>query len=201
MIAWINFAVLLFSSFFLLFFYVRSVNPAGRETVIGLRAYQLCFYDRLTSAAFEFVITINYILYYFYPLDTPLPDSFPWRWWISLVIATIIGVPALILLIIGIRDAGLETMRPKKEQVLFGGIYAHLRHPQAVGEVFLFLVIALLLNSPFLTFFSLIYFPLFMIMCFAEEQDLLLRYGKAYADYCKRTGPFLPMKQSKRKNN
>ena len=31
MIAWVNFAVLIFSSLFFLYFYVRSVSPAGRE--------------------------------------------------------------------------------------------------------------------------------------------------------------------------
>jgi protein-S-isoprenylcysteine O-methyltransferase Ste14 len=75
---------------------------------------------------------------------------------------------------------------------MYGGIYSRLRHPQAVGEVFLFMVIALLLNSPFLTLFSLIYFPIFILMCYAEEQDLLLRYGERYADYCRRTGAFWP---------
>ena len=79
MIAWINFAVLLVSSILFLLFYVRSAGPAGREKVIGPRAYRLCFYDRLVSGGFEAVITANYILYFFYPLPTPLPDTFPCR--------------------------------------------------------------------------------------------------------------------------
>jgi protein-S-isoprenylcysteine O-methyltransferase Ste14 len=92
----------------------------------------------------------------------------------------------------GMRDAGEETMRPKKEHAMYGGIYMKIRHPQAVGEVFLFPVMAILLHSPFLTLFSLIYFPIFMLLCYAEEQDLLLRYGEAYAEYCRRTGAFWP---------
>ena len=88
-------------------------------------------------------------------------------------------------------------MRPKKEHVMYGGIYAKMRHPQAAGEVFLFLVIALLLNSPFLALYSLIYFPIFIIMCYAEEQDLLLRYGDTYAAYCRRAGAFWPKKRSR----
>jgi protein-S-isoprenylcysteine O-methyltransferase Ste14 len=192
MIAWINFAVLLIASILFLLFYVSSARPAGREKVIGPRAYQLCFYDRLVSGALEFVITANYVLYVFYPLPTPLPEKFPWAWWVSALIAAIIGIPALALMLAGLRDAGEEAMRPKKEHTMYGGIYARLRHPQAVGEVFLFPVIAILLHSPFLTLFSLIYFPIFMILCYAEEQDLLLRYGDAYAEYCKQTGAFWP---------
>ncbi|MBN2550779.1 MAG: hypothetical protein JXB15_16565 [Anaerolineales bacterium] len=192
MFAWINFAFLLFASLLCLYFYVRSVSPAGREKVIGSRAYQLCFYDRIASGVLEFIITANFILYTFFPLPTPLPDKFPWPWWVSLVTAAMIGIPAAALMMIGWRDAGEEAMRPKKEHTMYAGIYAKLRHPQAVGEVFLFPVMAILLHSPCLTLFTLIYFPIFVIMCYAEEQDLLLRYGDAYAEYCRQTGAFWP---------
>jgi protein-S-isoprenylcysteine O-methyltransferase Ste14 len=196
MIAWINFAVLLLASLLFLYFYARSVSPAGREMVIGPRAYRLCFYDRLVSGGLEFLITANFVLYYFCPLPTPLADKFPWAWWVSAVIAALIGVPALTLMVAGLRDAGEEAMRPKKEHTMYGGIYQKMRHPQAVGEVFLFPVMSILLHSPFLTLFSLIYFPIFVIMCYAEEQDLLLRYGQAYGEYCQRTGAFWPKKRS-----
>jgi protein-S-isoprenylcysteine O-methyltransferase Ste14 len=195
MIAWINLAVLLISTILFLVFYIRSVSPAGREMVRGQQAYKLSFYDRLVSGAFEFVILANYVIYHFYPLNTPLPALFRWPWAVSFIVAIIIGVPATILMLMGMRDAGEETLRPKKEHTMYGGIYTRIRHPQATGEVFLFLVIALVLNSPFLTLFSLIYFPIFIIICFAEEQDLLLRYGNAYAKYCQRTGAFWPKRR------
>jgi methanethiol S-methyltransferase len=194
MIAWINFAVLVFASLFFLYFYVRSVSPAGREKIIGPNAYRLCYYDRLMSGVCELIITANFVLYYFFPLETPLPEKFPWAWWVSLLIAAVIGIPAAILMVIGAIHAGEETLRPKKEHVMYGGVYTKIRHPQAAGEVFLFPVIAILLHSPFLTLFSLIYFPIFILLCYAEEQDLLLRYGDAYAEYCKRTGAFFPKK-------
>lgn len=197
MIAWINFSVLLIATVLFLFFYIRSVSPAGREMICGPEAYRWCFYDRLLSGAFELVITGNFILYFFFPLQTPLPERFPWSWWISLFIAGLIGLPATILMAVGMRDAGEETLRPKKEHTLYGGIYTRLRHPQAVGEVFLFPVMAVLLHSPFLSLFSLIYFPIFILICYAEEQDLLLRYGEAYAAYCRRTGAFWPNKRRK----
>jgi protein-S-isoprenylcysteine O-methyltransferase Ste14 len=194
MIAWINFAVLMLASVIFLLFYVRSVSPAGRAKIIGPRAYRACFFERLASGALEFVISANYVLYLYFPLPAPLPERFPWTWWISLVIALIIGIPAATLMLIGMHDAGEETMRPQKEHVMYSGIYKKLRHPQATGEVFLFLVIGFLLNSPFLVLFSLIYFPIFIIMCYAEEQDLLLRFGDAYAEYCRNTGAFWPRK-------
>jgi methanethiol S-methyltransferase len=192
MIAWINMAVLLFSSLAFLLFYVLSARPAGQEKLIGPRAYRRCFHYRLVAGALEGVITANYILYYFFPLATPLPEKFPWAWWISLIIALLICIPVTILMLIGVRDAGEETMHPRKDHVMYAGIYTKLRHPQAVGEVFLFLVMALLLHSPFLAVFSLIFFPIFIVMCYAEEQDLMLRYGEAYAEYCRKTGAFWP---------
>lgn len=195
MTAWINFGVLLVATILFLLFYVRSVSPAGRALVRGPRAYQLCFYDRITAGAFEFIITANFVVYFFLPLDTPLPAKFPWSWWLSAVIAALIGIPALILMITGLRDAGEEAIRPRQEHTMYGGIYTRLRHPQAVGEVLLFPVMAILLHSPFLTLFSLIYFPIFIIMCYAEEQDLLLRYGEAYAEYCRHTGAFWPKRR------
>jgi methanethiol S-methyltransferase len=194
MIAWINFAVLVFASIFLLYFYVLSARPAALEKLIGPQAYQRCFIYRLVAAGLEGVITANYILYHFFPLATPLPNRYPWPWWVSLVIAALIGIPATIIMVIGVHDAGEEAMRPKKDHTMYGGIYTKMRHPQAVGEVFLFAVIGLLLHSPFLTIFSLIYFPLLAMMCYAEEQDLMLRYGDTYAEYCQRIGAFWPKK-------
>ncbi len=194
MIAWINFSVLLLSSLLFLYFYVRSVSPAGRELVFGPVAYRLCFYDRLVAGGLEFLVSANFVLYFFFPLATPLDEQFPWPWWVSAVIAALIGIPATVLMVAGLRDAGEEAIRPKKEHTMYGGIYTRIRHPQAVGEVFLFPVMGILLHSPFLTLFSLIYFPIFVIMCYAEEQDLLLRYGQIYAEYCRRTGAFWSMK-------
>jgi protein-S-isoprenylcysteine O-methyltransferase Ste14 len=196
MIAWINFAVLLLSSILFLMFYVRSASPAAQEMVIGSRAYRLCFYNRVAAAGFEFLLTANIVLYRFFPLPTPLPESFPWPWWTSAIVAAAIGIPAGVLMFIGMRDAGEETMHPKKEHTLYGGIYAKMRHPQAVGEYFLMPAIGILLHSPFLTLFSLIYLPIFIVLCWAEEQDLMLRYGKAYAEYCRRTGAFWPKRRA-----
>jgi protein-S-isoprenylcysteine O-methyltransferase Ste14 len=197
MIAWINFAVLVLSSLFFLLYCVRSVSPAAREMVIGPRAYPLCARDRVIAMLFMFVTIVCYVVYYFYPLPVPLPQAFPWAWWISLVIALMIGMPTIILMVWGLIDAGEEAARPKKEHTMYGGIYRKIRHPQAAGEVFLWLPIAFLLHSPFLVIFSLVYFPIFLIMCIAEENDLLLRYGEPYAEYCRQVGAFWPKRKSK----
>jgi len=64
-----------------------------------------------------------------------------------------------------------------------------------VGEAFLRFSMGLLLNSPFLVLFSLIDVPMFLIMCKAEEQGLILRFGDAYIEYMKTTGAFIPRRR------
>ena len=51
MFAWTNFAVLITVSILFLLYYVRSAGSAGREKLIGPRAYRLCYYERLVSGS------------------------------------------------------------------------------------------------------------------------------------------------------
>jgi protein-S-isoprenylcysteine O-methyltransferase Ste14 len=104
----------------------------------------------------------------------------------------IIGLPALALMAKGLLDAGAEAMAPHKGQRLYGGIYKHIRHPQALGEMFLWTAAAFLLNSPFLALMSSIYYPSFLITMWMEEQDLGLRFRQKYVDYIQRTGFIFP---------
>lgn len=192
MVAWINFAILVLASIIFIYFYVLSVGPAALEMVIGPNAYTRCGRYRIVAMIFESITVINFIIYRFYPLPVPLPDSFPWSYWISLFIAISIGIPTIVLMVIGMLHAGKETAVPDKTHGMNAGIYMKIRHPQVAGEVFSWMWIGFLLNSPFLVLFSLIYFPIFLIMCVAEEQDLLLRFGEPYAEYMRKTGAFFP---------
>lgn len=196
MIAWLNFTLLLLTSLLLLYFYVRSVSPAGCALVVGPRAFADVGRERIIAGVFESIAAAGYVVYFFYPLPAPLPRTFPWPWPVSILIAVLIAVPAGALMVIGIRDAGEETLRPEPGHTMYGGIYRRIRHPQAAGEVWLWWVFAFLLNSPFLAIFSFIYIPIFLVMCWAEEQDLLLRYGEAYAEYCRTTPAFWPRRQA-----
>ena len=192
MFPWLNLIVLIIATKLLLYFYVLSVSPVRLEQRIGERAWRRCTIYRLMAGGFEFVIMVNYVVYVFYPLPIGLPERFPWLWWVSVVIGLVIGIPAGWLMLRGLKDAGRESMEPRKEHTLYGGIYRRIRHPQAVGEMPLFWAIAFLLHSPFLVLWSFVYLPVFIVMCWAEERDLLLRYGEAYEDYRQRVGLFFP---------
>jgi len=192
MIGWTNFIVLIVSALLFLYFYVKSVSPAALEKKTGELAYTRCTRYRLIASAFEVVAIVNYIVYFFYPLPISLPQTFPWTWWISIVIAIAIAIPGGYLMWIGMKDAGKETMATKKNHTLYGGIYQKIRHPQATGEVTLWWVGAFILNSPLLAIFSFIWIPIFYIFCWAEEKDLVLRYGEPFLDYKRNTGFLIP---------
>ena len=192
MLPWLNFIVLIISTLLFLYLYVRSVSPARLEQKIGERAWRRCMWLRITAGFFEFLIMANYVLYLFYPLPLGLPERFPWPWWVSIIIAVAIGIPSIWLMTRGLVDAGREAMEPKREHVMYGGIYRKMRHPQALGEMPAFWVVAFALHSPFLVLWSFIYIPVFVLMCKAEEVDLLLRFGQEYEEYRTRVGIFRP---------
>lgn len=197
MIEWINFFVLVIASILFLAFYIRSASPAHLEQKMGEIAYSKCKTYRIIAGTFEGITVINYIVYVFYPLPIGLPLILPWEWWISIVAALVILFPSLYLMIIGMRDAGEETLEPKKEHALYTGIYEKVRHPQAIGESVLWFPIALFLNSPFLVLYSFLWIPILYIMCLAEERDLILRFGQPYIEYRDRVGFLIP-KRGKR---
>ncbi|MFC1543321.1 methyltransferase family protein [Candidatus Neomarinimicrobiota bacterium] len=192
MLPWINLIILIVASKLFLYIYVLSVSPAHMEQRIGERAWRRCTIYRFVAGFFEAIITASYVLYVFYPLPISLPERFPWPWWVSIVIGLVIGLPSAYLMYRGLKDAGEESAVVRKEHTMYGGLYERMRHPQAVGEMPLFWSIAFLLNSPFLVIWSFIYVPIFIIMCWAEERDLLLRYGEAYDAYRRRVGLFRP---------
>ena len=192
MTAWINFAVLVASSVLFSLFYVKSVGPAALEKRIGESAYSKCATFRMISGFFMTVAVVNYVVYYWFPLPLALPRFFPWSWWLSAAIAAVIGVPAAYLMYRGVKDAGEETMQPRREHEMYGGIYQRIRHPQALGEFPLWWVLAFLVHSPFLALFSFLYVPVWYYFCIAEERDLLIRYGSAYEEYRRETGFWMP---------
>lgn len=175
--------------------YVVSVSPAQLEKKIGEKSYKLCGIIRAISMLFMLVVVINYVIYSFYPLQLPIPSIFPWPYWISALVAAIIGVPSMILMILGVINAGAEAVVPSKEHTIYRGIYEKIRHPQAVGELPLWFAIGFLVHSTHMVLFSAIWIPVWYWWCIAEEKDLLVRYGDTFRQYMNRTGRFFPKRK------
>ncbi|MFW9808302.1 MAG: methyltransferase family protein [Candidatus Thorarchaeota archaeon] len=194
MIEWLNLLLLIISTITSLYFYIKSVQPAKLEQKIGEIAYEKCERYRLYASIPFGIFFISYVVYVFYPLPLPIPNELPWDYSISLILAIIIAVPSFAFMAIGVRDAGEETFRPKKEHKMYGGIYNTVRHPQSLGEVWVGHILALILNRTFLFLFAFVWFPVFYYMVVVEERDLILRYGDAYKEYRERVGMFFPKK-------
>ena len=196
-IDWVNFLVLVMSTALMAHFYIKSVKPAALEKAIGESAYSKCKQYRIIASAFEVVAIVNYLIYYFYPLPIDFPRLLPWEYWVSVVTGFVILTPSLTLMFKGLRAAGKESLEPMREHTLYGGIYETLRHPQAVGEAFIWLAISFFLNSPFLIMYSFLWFPIFYVFCLAEERDLVIRYGQPYLEYRDRVGFLIPKRKRK----
>jgi protein-S-isoprenylcysteine O-methyltransferase Ste14 len=176
------------------YFYIKSVQPAALEKEIGSRAWPLSARYRQVSAVFMGINLLCYLLYFLYPLPG-LPAAFPWNYTVSVILAVLIVIPSSYLFFRAVNDAGEEAMTPKKEHRMYGGIYKRIRHPMALGELQFVWVISLLLNSPMLMLLSVLWVPIFYLMCIYEERDLVLRFGNAYVEYMNTTGRFFPRKQ------
>ncbi len=194
MFAFVNLGIMIISSFLCTFFYVKSVHPAALEKNLGAIAYVRCKWYRILASVFELIVAVTYVGYRFVPLPIPVHMQFSWPYWVSVGIAMAISIPSLWIMFIGLKYAGKEAIAPNKDHTMYSGIYKRIRHPQALGEVFVWFVIAFLLHSPFLTLFSLIWFPIFYLFCVEEEKDLIIRYGETYIDYKRRVGMFFPKK-------
>jgi protein-S-isoprenylcysteine O-methyltransferase Ste14 len=201
MLNWINLIILVISTALMAVFYIKSVGPAALEKKIGLDAYARCAYYRITASIFEIIVIVNYLLYFFLPLPIPISRFFIWHYWISIICSIAILIPSMYIMLKGLKDAGREALFPDKEHTLYEGIYKKIRHPQALGEAFLWWSLALILNSPFLFLYSIVWFPLFYWFCKAEEKDLIIRYGEPYKDYKARTGMFFPKRKKNEENH
>ncbi|MFW9767269.1 MAG: methyltransferase family protein [Candidatus Thorarchaeota archaeon] len=197
MIEWLNLLLLIACTIISLYYYLKSVQPARLEQEIGEIAYEKCERYRLYASIPFGIFFISYVIYFFYPLPLPIPNELPWDYSISIILAIIIAVPSFGFMAIGVRAAGEETFRPKKEHKMYGGIYNKIRHPQSLGEVWVGHILALILNRTFLFLFAFVWFPVFYYMVVVEERDLVLRYGKAYEEYRERVGMFFPKRTKK----
>jgi protein-S-isoprenylcysteine O-methyltransferase Ste14 len=197
-IAWWNLLSLHISAFMLAYLGVLSLMPVTRAEKRGEKAWKECEQLRSVAGFFEFVLTVNMVLWIWFPVPQiawPL-DPNPLM---GKVIAFAIAVPSSAILVKGMKDAGRETMRPSKTTKMFGGIYKHIRHPQTLGEMLLFIAVAFFINSLFLVLWTtLVVILITAILIYYEEKDLVKRFGDAYLEYQQQTGALIPKFWKKR---
>ena len=191
-ISWLNLISLHVSGFLFAYLTTLSVMPVTREEQRGEKAWEECAKLRSISFLFAGIMVLNTILWIWFPVSELTwvlsPDPL-----FGIILGVIIAVPCLAILRVAMRDAGKEMHAPQKGIQLHGGIYRKIRHPGAVGEMPLYVVVALFVNSIFLTFWMTIYILIFTpIHIYYEEKDLLKRFGDIYAEYQRTTPAVFP---------
>jgi len=196
----VNFITLIFSYLLFSYFYTLSIQPFKREKKRGQKAWKQCKNFRIIGSFFESIAVMNLILWIWFPLhlvDTWIINS---NIWIGFIIAIIIVIPCCIIMYLGLKAAGSESLSPSKETKMYRGIYCYIRHPQTLGEFPLFVATSFAVNSWFLVIVSSLYVIIYIpIMIYYEEKDLLLRFGNKYRIYRESTGGLFPKFRSKKR--
>lgn len=174
--------------------------PVTREEERGEQAWEECAKLRNISFVFAGIMILNTIFWFWFPVSelawvlNPNPLF-------GIIIGVIIGIPCFAILRVAMRDAGEEMGAPQKGISMHGGIYKRIRHPGALGEMPLYIVVALIVNSLFLTIWMTAFVFLFTpIHIYYEEKDLLKRFGEDYAEYRRTTPALFPGLKRRRKD-
>jgi len=192
-IAIINFSSFLFSCLVMGYLYLLSIQPMKRAETHGEKAWIECKKFRSIAGLFELISVVNLIIWIWFPL--PIVDT--WiispNIWIGIIIAICIAIPCMIIMFLGIKAAGSETLSPSKDTKMYGGIYKYIRHPQTLGEFPTFVALGFAFNSWFLVLFTAIFIFMYIpLMIHYEELDLIRRFGEKYREYQKNTGALFP---------
>jgi protein-S-isoprenylcysteine O-methyltransferase Ste14 len=192
MLALINLVSLHVSAILFSYLTTLSVMPVTREERVGVSAWEDCARIRYISFVFAAIMWTNTLLW----IWLPVPEL---SWTISpnhsagIILGIVISIPCLVILAVALRDAGEEMHAPKRDTKLHGGIYRVIRHPGALGEMPLYVVLALFTNSLFLTLWMLGFVLVFTpIHIHFEEKDLEKRFGSEYLEYKRRTPALIP---------
>ena len=199
-IEWMNFISLHVCAILFAYLTTLSVMPVTREEERGAQAWEECAKLRNISFVFAGIMILNTIFWFWFPVSELAwvlnPDPL-----FGIIIGAIIGIPCIAILRVAMRDAGEEMGAPQKGISMHGGIYKRIRHPGALGEMPLYIVVALIVNSLFLTIWMIAFVFLFTpIHIYYEEKDLLKRFGEDYAEYRRTTPALFPGLKRRRKD-
>jgi protein-S-isoprenylcysteine O-methyltransferase Ste14 len=191
-IPWLNLISLHISAFLFGYLGILSTMPMTLEEQRGEEAWDYCRRIRYWSFGFAMIMVLNVVLWVWFPIPELgwqlSPDPM-----VGIIIGLIIAIPCLVILAIAMRDAGVEMHYPDKETTLHGGIYNKIRHPGALGEMPLYVVLAMFVNSLFLVIWMIVFVIIFTIInIYYEEKDLVKRFGSDYVEYRERTPALLP---------
>jgi len=86
----------------------------------------------------------------------------------------------------------LAVVPNKKSQLITSGMFARVRHPIYALSILLMLATVIAVPSWLMAGVALVHWTMLRMKAVSEEHYLLSLHGPQYADYCQRTGRFLP---------
>ncbi len=147
---------------------------------------------KLQTADITFVL-IQCVLFFLYIFDMPqLQITFPDFISITGIIVTVLGCIIILIALLQLNKNLSPFPSPKLgSQLIQNGLYKYIRHPIYTGILTLFLGYSLYVASGYKLFITLLLLVLFIFKSRYEEKRLALTF-KAYSEYKKTTGRFLP---------
>jgi len=148
------------------------------------------------------------------PLAAALSTAGQASWWIRLpdfaadspALLVIRGIAALIaVLCLGLstwcwRHMGTDWrmgVEPNPDQrLIVDGPFSRVRHPIYALSIILMTCSLVILPSPVMIVIAVVHITLMHLKARNEERFLLEKHGPSYAEYCMRTGRFLPLLRS-----
>lgn len=111
----------------------------------------------------------------------------------------IITIPLIIAFVIiehiAVKAVSMKTaMTHSVEKLVFTGIYSKTRHPQHLGQLFLYIGMTILFSGLYSLFFFPMYILIIIIISKKEEQQLIIEFKEEYKRYIEQVPMLIPKK-------
>ncbi|MFH1923252.1 MAG: isoprenylcysteine carboxylmethyltransferase family protein [Planctomycetota bacterium] len=90
------------------------------------------------------------------------------------------------------RNWSMAIVPRKRSRLVTNGMFARVRHPIYALSILLMGATMIVTASPAMTLAGIVHITMICLKALSEETHLRQVHGQQYADYCSRTGRFLP---------
>ncbi len=90
------------------------------------------------------------------------------------------------------KNWSMAIVPGKRCRLITSGMFSYVRHPIYALSILLMLATMVVTLSPAMTIVGMIHITMLCLKAISEEHFLTQTHGQSYADYCHRTGRFVP---------
>jgi len=156
----------------------------------GLKGYARLFTATSVLALFIAVRALNFSNWFYFFNST---DRINLSLFLPGVVLAGLGVVIAAAAANVLNVSTVADMRSNRKDILMtGGIYAHIRHPLYLAAILLFCSLTLIYPFFKVITFAVSFCCYVLIGAYLEERKLILKYGKEYLEYRKKAGFMIP---------